>query len=146
MGGDLLLADDGTLHAAWALQVSYKHAASSDGGLTWTGDEVLDWTLPLEPQLAATPGGGPVLLSVRVYEEESFCNLFYHELDSAGWSARRRINNYVGSCADNGDLICTTGGVMVAAWRDWGGRDGSGRMPALVASSDPGGRMISVWS
>ncbi len=137
MGGDLLFADNDRLHAAWASELNYKHAFSTDGGLTWSSNEILDWTLPIAPKLAAAPGGSPLLLSVQVYEEALFYNLFYHQYDGTSWSARRRINNVIGSAAANAGLICTTDNIMVATWQDWDDRVGASNLAALVSYSDP---------
>lgn len=115
--GDLINAE-GTLHAAWSTEENYKHNSSTDGGLTWQSNTVLQYLYCSELALAAPAGGVPVLLAARTYDPEQGYNLHSNEFDGSVWGGRRHINTFLGGVKGIGGLAATTNGVMVANWKD----------------------------
>lgn len=140
LGGDLIHAD-GTLHAVWASDLNYKHNISNDGGLTWEGNTVLDWTVAYDPRLASPPHDPSVVVSFRTGildgAERDSRNLLSRTFDGTEWSETRRINSFIGSCTGQGGLVATSDDVIVATWQDNFDNDWSNKRFAYSAYSDP---------
>ena len=117
LGGDLFYSGGLTLHATWATDANYKHTTSTDGGLTWQDNTILAWDTAYDPQLTGLRGGDSVVLTARTsLSGDLGTNLHYHERKDSGWSQRRRINQFIGSCGAQGGLATMADGTVVAAW------------------------------
>ena len=138
-GGDLEAVGQ-ALHATWATDVNYKHSISTDGGITWGDNTLLEWAPVFEPQLKHSPQTAFTVLSYRNIAEEGREDILYRVLDGP-WSAPRRINNRIGSAgagARNGGLAIDDSGVIYAAMSDYryASEPKSGH-EVVVAASDP---------
>ena len=89
-----------TVHATWSTDLNLKHAYSTDGGSTWSDNEILDWNSVQRPTLSDSPASPLVVLSYWM-PGDSFetGNVRYRTFDGT-WSPEKRVNNHLNAVHD----------------------------------------------
>ena len=142
-GGSGDLAQAGTaLHAVWGNDQEFKHAYSTDGGLSWSDNEVIAEDRYLYPDLVWSETQGALIVGYMNTDFSGPGWNYHYRIRGSEWSEELRINNHTGgqSNASQGGhhdaMVIDSNGILYAGFSDRTVEFGESSH-AAIAISDP---------